>query len=277
MKIALCDFWDNFNLTSNFFTHLFKEIYGNIEITSINNADIIIYSCFGHSHYTAPRGAIKIFYTGENLRPNYNECHYSLTFDYDSYDKRNVRVPLWMLYIDWFNCKTYGNPQLVSLEDALSTAYTPRQEFCAFVGNHTRNSRQEVINGLSSYKSVSCRGTPFGNHDVGEDKKINMLKQHKFTICFENTIYPGYHTEKLFHAKVAGCIPLYNGDKTVDKDFNLKSFLNLQDYPSISDFCEAVKQLDQDNNLYKEIQQQPLFVQPPTLALVKQQIKDMIK
>lgn len=277
MKIALCDFWDDFNLTNNFFTHLFKEIYGDIQLTDIHNADIVIYSCFGHIHHTAPKNAIKIFYTGENIRPNYNECQYSLTFDHNDYNGRNVRVPLWMIYIDWFNCKTYGNPQLVSLENTLNIPYMQRQEFCAFVGNHTRNNRQEVIDCLSDYKSVACRGKPFGNHDIGENKKIDMLRQYKFTICFENTVYPGYHTEKLFHAKVAGCVPLYNGHKTIEADFNSKCFLNLQDFSSMEEFCNVIKQLDQNNTLFEEISRQPLFLSPPSLSTVKQQIKSMIK
>lgn len=277
MKIALCDFWDNFNLTNNFFTHLFKETYGNIEITDISNADIVIYSCFGHSHYNAARGAIKIFYTGENLRPNYNECHYSLTFDFDSYDGRNVRVPLWLVYMDWFNCKTYGNPQLVPLSECYNIPMTEREKFCVLVNNHLRNDRDTIMKRLSKYRAVSCYGKPFNNHFDGENSKIDILKQHKFTICFENTIYPGYHTEKLFHAKVAGCIPLYNGHKAVERDFNSKSFLNLQDFSSIEEFCETVEYLDQNNAAFEEMRQQPMFLTKPSLDTIKAQIKDMIK
>jgi hypothetical protein len=179
--------------------------------------------------------------------------------------------------MDWFGCKTYGNPQLVSLEDVFNVNHTSRQNFCAFVGNHTGNKRQEAIDSLAKYKSVFCQGKPFGNHNVGEDKKLDVLRQHKFTICFENTIYPGYHTEKLFHAKVTGCLPLYNGSLTVEKDFNAKGFLNLQNFSSIEEFCDIVRQLDQNNDLFEEIRQQPLFLAPPSLDSIKQQIKDTIK
>jgi hypothetical protein len=34
---------------------------------------------------------------------------------------------------------------------------------------------------------------------------------YTFTLTFENTDYPGYVTEKLFHALSAGSIPLYWG------------------------------------------------------------------
>ncbi len=41
--------------------------------------------------------------------------------------------------------------------------------------------------------------------------KIDTLKNYNFTIAFENTDYPGYITEKIIHAFIAGTIPLYWG------------------------------------------------------------------
>ncbi|NBR61256.1 MAG: glycosyltransferase family 25 protein, partial [Actinobacteria bacterium] len=57
--------------------------------------------------------------------------------------------------------------------------------------------------------------------------KINYLQNHKFNICFENHSEPGYITEKLLHAKLAGCVPLYWGDVGAQIDFNKNSFINL--------------------------------------------------
>jgi hypothetical protein len=48
-------------------------------------------------------------------------------------------------------------------------------------------------------------GTSYAN-DKGE-----YLKSYKFNICPENTISPGYVTEKLFQALQAGCVPIYSG------------------------------------------------------------------
>jgi hypothetical protein len=116
MNISFADFWDGFQDNNNFFIDLLKTINSNFNLVPFSNeTEILIYSCFGHTHHHANRSKVKkIFYTGENLRPNFNECDYSLTFDFDSYDGRNIRLPLWMLQIDWFNKKDFCSTELVN-------------------------------------------------------------------------------------------------------------------------------------------------------------------
>jgi hypothetical protein len=41
--------------------------------------------------------------------------------------------------------------------------------------------------------------------------KVRTLGDYRFAICFENTAFPGYITEKVFDCFVAGCIPVYLG------------------------------------------------------------------
>lgn len=261
MKLCFLNFWGDFDPERNFFTLLLKKYREGVDIVSPEKADTIIYTCFGREHLKY-NNCKKIFYTGENIRPNFNECDGSLTFDLDTYEGKNVRLPLWMLYIDWFNVGSYGNPcGLVPLEkiDINKFSLKPRSKFCSIVVNHLNNKRAEIIESLEKYKSVEGKGKPFGNWDYGEDKKYDFNSQYKFTICFENTIYPGYHTEKLFHAKVAGCIPIYFGAKTACVDFNPNCFLNLIDYNSIEEFAEVIKQIDMDNNLYEKYRKEPLF------------------
>ena len=64
----------------------------------------------------------------------------------------------------------------------------------------------------------------------GEKYKLDIISDYKFNICFENTIHPGYYTEKLLHAKIAGCIPIYYSDEKMNIDFNEKCALNLYDF-----------------------------------------------
>lgn len=49
----------------------------------------------------------------------------------------------------------------------------------------------------------SWRGSVTRKHDV--------LRQYRFSICYENAVFPGYITEKLFDCWFAGCIPVYLG------------------------------------------------------------------
>ena len=95
IKIAFSDFWGGFEYNptnkSDFDNVIYKILSEKFDIEISNNPDILIYSVFGynHQHYNCK----KVFYTGENTRPNYNECDYSITFDYLE-DNRNIRFPL---------------------------------------------------------------------------------------------------------------------------------------------------------------------------------------
>ena len=93
MKISFLNFWGDFSPEINFFTLLLKKYRDGVEVVAPDKADTIIYTCFGQEHLRYNH-CKKIFYTGENIRPNYQECDASLTFDYDSYNGRNVRLPL---------------------------------------------------------------------------------------------------------------------------------------------------------------------------------------
>jgi hypothetical protein len=55
------------------------------------------------------------------------------------------------------------------------------------------------------------------------DDKREVLRQHRFTICLENTALGGYVTEKLADAVEAGCVPIYASRNLADtaEDFDL--------------------------------------------------------
>ena len=54
--------------------------------------------------------------------------------------------------------------------------------------------------------------------------KMLVLGAIKFTMCFENGCSDGYHTEKLVHAKMAGCIPVYWANKTIEHEKRRETF-----------------------------------------------------
>jgi alpha(1,3/1,4) fucosyltransferase len=282
MNISFADFWDGFDHTNNFFVDLLKSINPNYNFIPFSDqTEILIYSCFGRSHHKANRNKVKkIFYTGENLRPNYNECDYSLTFDFDTYNGRNIRLPLWMLQIDWFNKINYNNPQFVIPPSELKTSrfsVRPKTKFCSIVFNNPTSTRIEIIDKLSKYKKVDCYGNKTANIGYGEDKKYEIVADYKFNICFENTLSPGYYTEKLLHAKVAGCLPLYWADKECKQDFNTLSFLNLNDYSNIDNFINHIIELDQCEKQYTNIVSQYLFEnKEPSLNSLKDKIQKII-
>ena len=65
--------------------------------------------------------------------------------------------------------------------------------------------------------------------DVWERKK-QFLSPYKFTIAFENYVFPGYQTEKVYDAMQTSSVPIYCGDPMIGEIFNTASFLNAPDY-----------------------------------------------
>jgi hypothetical protein len=145
------------------------------------------------------------------------------------------------------------------------------------VFNSRSPHRWEIIEKLGKYKKVDCYGKPFGNWFYGEDNKLKTISDYKFNICFENSISPGYYTEKMIHAKTAGCLPLYWADNNCHKDFNPRSFLNLYDFGSLDDFIEKIIYLDQNDSEYKRITSEYLFAnKEPTLDNLKIQLRNIL-
>jgi len=64
--------------------------------------------------------------------------------------------------------------------------------------------------------------------DVWERKR-QFLSEYKFTIAFENYVYPGYQTEKLYDAMLVNSIPVYCGDPNIGEIFNTASFINVSE------------------------------------------------
>ena len=112
--------------------------------------------------------------------------------------------------------------------------------------------------------SVFCIHKYFKNESVASvsSKKFHDSPEAvypSFSICFENRKRSGYYTEKPFHAKTSGTIPIYYSDEQFSHDFNEKAFLNLNDFDSLEQLLERVKEVDQDEKLYKDYFQEPLF------------------
>lgn len=60
--------------------------------------------------------------------------------------------------------------------------------------------------------------------------KVGVLGGYRFSICFENTTFPGYITEKIFDCLVAGTIPVYLGAPDVDAYIPRDAFIDFHDF-----------------------------------------------
>jgi len=267
IKITFSDFWPNLIPTDNYFYDLLSIKY-NVIIDDIN-PDIVFFSVYTNNHmrYDSNK-VIKILYTGENRRPNYNECHYSLSFDYMN-DNRNYRLPLWALMFNWFN-KPYvaerDHAYHHNMNDFLikKGPTTKSKEFSFVVTNPNSHKRIEFASKVMRHYHIDCPGLVFNNMPKltgrgDQREKVEFLKDYKFNICFENSSYNGYCTEKIIHSMFMNTIPIYWGDPLVSKDFNPNSFLNWHDYNDDEKLINKIIEVNNNKDIYKSMINEPWF------------------
>ena len=267
MNKLVLGFTDTFGGVENFFTKILSEKYDVVR--NDEKPDYLIFgdTNFGQNNltYDANR-CIKVFFTGENQRPYNYKCHYSISFDHDTYDGRNYRLPLYVIYDYDNHYRSVPAPNTDTISRSPSDL-NETKKFCSFVvKNGGCERRNRWFHKLNEYKGVSSGGPLFNNIGYtlsrGEDgiaEKIKFLNSHKFNLCFENSSYPGYATEKLYEALCAKTVPIYWGSPTIEVDFNPKAFLNWHDYQDDDLFFEAIKEVDDNPELYEEMYLQPMF------------------
>jgi len=151
IKLDFSDFQPGFNKTSNFFCNLLSNHY-DIEIT--DDPDFLIYCVFGQDFFKYQ--CIRIFYTSENVRPNFNECDYAFSFDYIENNKRNYRLPL---YINSCDMSLLTNPK-----PDLETIIRNKTKFCNMVVSlPVKNERIDFFYKLLRYKQVDSGGRFLNN------------------------------------------------------------------------------------------------------------------
>ncbi|CAE8650562.1 unnamed protein product, partial [Polarella glacialis] len=57
------------------------------------------------------------------------------------------------------------------------------------------------------------------------DEAVELLQPYRFALVFENKLVPGYVTEKIVNAFLAGSIPIYWGSRAVLDLFNPEAFV----------------------------------------------------
>jgi len=241
-KMKYVDFWKGFDIYDNYFSKLFD---GDIEITDSDNADVLMYSCFGKRNMQY-QNYVKFFYTGENVRSNFKAADYSIGFDYIDSD-RYYRWPLYNLYgIDNLPRK-YDNSK--------------RDKFCSVVvSKPSCIYRNLFFDYLNRIRHVDSGGRFQNNIGYVVQNKHDFLTNYKFSITFENSSYPGYTTEKVLEAKRAGCIPIYWGNPLVERDFNKEAFINVHSFDSWDDVVKYILEVDENDSLFLKIQTAPLII-----------------
>ena len=260
LTVGFTDMWEGFNPASNFFLDLIATKVPSVRgIAGWRNASLLICGPFGNNHVGAT--CPKVFFSGENVPLPEADTSISLFLSSEPREgKRHARLPIWMLFLKWFG-KSYENPVGLPVEAATAShpvAFAVRKhDFSFVVSNPMNEHRNEFFLALSKRAAVRSAGALFNNiggplHSLygggggGDVAKHEFLQGHKFNICFENSAASGYVTEKLLHAKLAGCVPIYWGNASgAAADFDPAGFLDLTGL-SLTDAVAATLSLAAD-------------------------------
>ena len=249
VKIKLSDFWVPDEEIMN--KHLFRTLLNHFALELSNEPDVLFFSNSGLEHLQYD--CLKIFYTGENVKPDYRYSDFSFSFEPTS--EKNFQYPVFAIQTFF---PQFRDQQCTS--EMYKLRSYPKKKFCNFVyKNHMARERIQFCQKLMAYKAVDCPGVVLNNMpaiDVGISRdwqmtKLNFIKHHKFTIAFENESSLHYTTEKIYHALLAGSIPIYWGDPVVVEYFNPECFVNCHDYNNFEEVVAMVVEIDNNNELYR--------------------------
>ena len=246
LKIKFVDFYDGFIWNGHC---LYKYLNQHFELELSDTPDLIIYSCYGTEFlkYSCPR----IFYTAENIRPNFRFCDFAVSFDYNN-NQNHFRLPLYCVYF---------TNEVLTKKRNLKAVLDKKMDFCSFVVSNAKESEERInfFHELSKYKQVASGGKYANNVGGPVANKRDFIGKYLFNIAFENSSHPGYTTEKIAEPWLEGCIPIYWGDPEITRDINPDCFINMHDYASFDAAIAHIKEVDASPELQTKYLSAPFF------------------
>jgi hypothetical protein len=209
---------------------IFNGLLDEFSFIDSDDPDFIIFGPYGND--IPPKGNYtRIGYFCENIKPDLSICEWAFGIPREE----DIKQPNYKR-IQWHGL----NPQdlIKGAGYDAEKVLASKTKFCNFLYSHKVPYREAFFSQLSKYKKVDAPGKSMNNMpriddlykgDIWDVKK-QFLSPYKFTIAFENDIYPGYQTEKLYDAMLAQSIPIYFGDPFVGEIFNTGSFINVREY-----------------------------------------------
>jgi len=276
IRVAFAYFWPGF--TPEHFRSFFPFVYEKYDLVPSQTPEIVFYSVFAPQFrpYADPRqiapvtrirpgSYLRVFFTGENFEPDMAACEFAMSFSALADHPNHLRLPLWV-YEDrgW----GYGPERLVKNADTdWESVAREKTEFCNFVYLHEVSYRDAIFRALNGYKRVDSAGghlnsmngwtVPMSPNRVAG--KIEFFQRYKFTLAIENTIWPGYMTEKLVDPMFAGSIPIYVGDPQAKLSFDPASYVDFTCFPNLKQMIEFVRAVDNDRDLYLKMLAAPFY------------------
>ena len=231
--------------------------------------DLLVGSLFGQFHRRVSRIVPRILFVGEPGRARKWTRHYDLVVHTVRGYGDHVHVPF---YVTSFGERRRHRPEeLIKTPPRVAEAAASKSRFCAFLYFNSHAKREALFDLISTIRPVDAIGRARSADGIGRgDRKVNTAEvtyndlaveayaPYRFVICAENNALPGYVTEKIVSAMLAGAIPIYLGAPDIAEHFNPASFLDAGRM-SAEELLAAVRHLDADPAAYAAMLAEPWF------------------
>jgi len=135
--------------------------------------------------------------------------------------------------------------QVFQFEDLYQKRLEAILHFAKVPGFQLLGAGWEQANGLPGKYYQAAQQVWAGSLEY--QRKREVMSSFKFTLCFENCIFPGYVTEKIFDCFLAGCIPIYFGAPDIADFVPPQTFIDFRqfgDYADLDRFLRSMTEAD---------------------------------
>lgn len=222
-----------------------------------DSPDYVIYNNSTYDNFLNYQ-CVRIYFDVEAYHPDFNVCDYALCNDIMTFGDRYCRYPQILSY----------SKEIKMLQMKERNNINKKTRFCNFVYSNANahEMREKLFKEIYKYKKIDSGGKYLNNigyniaGGIGDYReKLKFQSECKFSIVVENVSLPGHTSEKILHAFLSNTIPIYFGDPLIEEVFNKKALINVHNFNCIQDVIERVKVIDNDNELFNQMLNEPVF------------------
>lgn len=144
-----------------------------------------------------------------------------------------ARFQVWRLFDPWLRVPRLYRARLRAIE------YFSRRGGFRLYGR----GWDQPSAGISAADQHAARKVYAGAIAPGALPKREVLNGYRFAICFENCVFPGYVTEKLFDCFLAGCVPVYWGAPDITDFVPEQTFIDFRHFGSLAELDRCLRDL----------------------------------
>lgn len=232
--------------------------------------DLVFFGVFGsrfdsaHSPADYP-GAVKIFWCDENLygfdefsrRLGYQD-EFDFSFTYDPTSATNFRMT---------GIRVLADPQALQGGASVPMPDPADRDFACFLYSNGVPGepepegvrlRNDFFSRLDARRRVNSGGSVMNNigGPVPFEETAAFVARHKFVLAMENSIRPGYVTEKILHGFKHGAVPVYCGAPDIQQDFDPRTFIHYTG-DNFEEVVDAMFRIDADPAAFRQMLARP--------------------